>query len=301
MSALPFQKEIDQFQRYLETERQLSAHTSQAYQRDLKKLQEYCNTEHVFELSTLKNFHIRLAISKIRRSGLSTKSIQRWLSSVKTFCKFCVREKYIQANPTEGVQAPKADKKLPKTFDTDQISQLLELESKDFISSRDRAMLELTYSSGLRLSELVGLDTTRLDLRGRSVRVIGKGNKTRDLPIGRYALAALEDWMKYRAAHNKDTQEQAVFISQQGRRISHRNVQERFKKIGASQIAQHLHPHMLRHSFASHILESSGDLKAVQDLLGHENISTTQIYTHLDFQHLAKVYDQAHPRANRKK
>ncbi len=301
MSEYPFDKEIKTFQTYLEAERQFSPHTSQGYLRDLKKLQEYCLSEQITAIAELKNFHIRMAISKIRHSGLSTKSIQRWLSSVKAFCKYCIRQKWVTNNPTEGIQAPKADKKLPKTLDTDQISQLLQIESKDFISSRDKAMLELTYSSGLRLSELVGMDMNRLDIDDRSVRVIGKGNKTRDLPIGRYALEALKDWLKYRAAHIKGQEEQAVFISRQGNRISHRNVQERFKKFGASQMAQHLHPHMLRHSFASHLLESSGDLKAVQELLGHENISTTQIYTHLDFQHLAKVYDQAHPRANRKK
>ncbi|WNO09003.1 tyrosine recombinase XerC [Teredinibacter sp. KSP-S5-2] len=300
MSNLFLQKEIDMFSTYLATERQLSKHTHDNYVRDLIKLQQYGVSEQLNQVQDIQVIHLRLLIGKLRQQGLATKSIQRWLSSIKMFFRFCKKQRWVTTNPTEGIQAPKADKKLPKTMDADQVSQLLNIDGSDFLSCRDKAMLEITYSSGLRLSELAGLNLHDLDLKAATLRVIGKGNKTRQLPIGSYALRALQDWLGQRKTQLKDQDEQAVFISQRGIRISVRNIQERFKKIGASQVGQHLHPHMLRHSFASHLLESSGDLRAVQELLGHENISTTQIYTHLDFQHLAKVYDQAHPRANKK-
>ncbi len=296
-----FSAEISKFKRHIETERQLSPHSCSNYLRDLSKLQTFCKDSGLTELDQIKDFHLRQFLSILRRKGLSNKSIQRWLSSLRTFFRYCQRERYVKQNPCETIQAPKAEKKLPKTLDVDQVSQLIEFKGDDFICSRDRAILELVYSSGLRLSELVGLDITHLDLRQQNLRVEhGKGDKSRDLPIGRYAIKAIQDWLKQRKLIVKDG-EHALFISQRGNRISTRSVQDRFAKIGAQQgLRQRLHPHMLRHSFASHMLESSGDLRAVQELLGHSDISTTQIYTHLDFQHLAKVYDKAHPRAQKK-
>ena len=220
---------------------------------------------------------------------------RRW----RSFYKFRSREGE-HHNPAIGIQAPKSEKKLPKALDIDNTQQLLSLEGSDWLSIRDRAILELFYSSGLRLSELVDLNLNDIDLPQALITVTGKGNKTRTLPVGSFAIKAIESWINIRCDLNPD--HSAVFLSKQGKRLSQRSVQLRLKKYSLQQgISQHVHPHMLRHSFASHMLESSGDLRAVQELLGHANISTTQIYTHLDFQHLAKVYDKAHPRANRKK
>lgn len=298
MNRLPFEKELLDFERYLTTEKRLSPHSTSNYLRDLEKFRLFCQTQNLDQLSQLNSHHVRQCMGKLRQKGLSSKSIQRWLSGVKAFFNFCLKNGWLKRNPTTGVQAPKADKKLPKTLDVDQVCQLVELEGDGFLACRDRAMLELTYSSGLRLAELVGLNLSDIDLQARSLRVTGKGNKVRDLPIGRHAVAALKRWLQHRTdLENKSP----LFISQRGSRISTRNVQERFRRAGVLRLIQQpIHPHMLRHSFASHMLESSSDLRAVQELLGHANISTTQIYTHLDFQHLAKVYDQAHPRANRK-
>ncbi len=303
MTVLPFEKELLAFERYLTTERQLSPHSTSNYLRDLEKFRRFCQNQNLDRLEQLNSHHLRQCMGRLRQKGLSSKSIQRWLSAVKAFFNFCLKNHWLKRNPTTGVQAPKAEKKLPKTLDVDQVGQLVEMEGDDFLACRDRAMLELTYSSGLRLAELVGLDMGDIDLSGRTLRVTGKGNKIRELPIGRHALAALKTWLQHRTQQGRTELDNRspVFISQRGSRISTRSVQERFRRAGVLRLIQQpVHPHMLRHSFASHMLESSGDLRAVQELLGHANISTTQIYTHLDFQHLAKVYDQAHPRANRK-
>ena len=209
------------------------------------------------------------------------------------------REGRAQQNPALDLRAPKAARPLPRTLDADLAAQLLDSPGEDdWLGRRDQAMLELFYSSGLRLSELAGLDIADLDLQQGEVRVTGKGNKTRVLPVGRMARRALQDWLSVRPA--SDQAAQPLFVSQRGSALTPRAIQLRLRRHGVEQIGQHLHPHMLRHSFASHMLESSGDLRAVQELLGHADISTTQIYTHLDFQHLAQVYDQAHPRAKRK-
>ena len=293
-------EEIALFKRYVETERQLSPHTCSNYLRDLSKLQAFCLDSGLQQASDIKDFHLRHMIGQLRKKSLSNKSLQRWLSSVRTFFRYCLKNKFVETNPCETIQAPKAEKKLPKTLDVDQAASTVELNGDDFYSVRDRAILELVYSSGLRLSEVVSLNKQDIDLRDTSLRVTGKGNKTRELPIGSQAIKALKHWLTHR--ENFTTiKSDALFISNRGNRISARNIQDRFAKAGIKQgLSQKLHPHMLRHSFASHMLESSGDLRAVQELLGHADISTTQIYTHLDFQHLSKVYDQAHPRARKK-
>jgi len=233
------------------------------------------------------------------------------LSAIRSFYNYLSRELEVRRNPAKGISAPRQDKKLPAVLDADQVAQLLNIADSGWHAIRDKAMMELFYSSGLRLSELVDLDIFDLDMADASLRVTGKGNKTRNLPIGRKAIAALRHWLDCRnmppgkqasARQLIAMSHQAVFISERGTRIGRRTVQARMRKWQLQQdLPGNLHPHMLRHSFASHMLESSGNLRAVQELLGHADISTTQIYTHLDFQHLADVYDKAHPRARSKK
>jgi integrase/recombinase XerC len=219
---------------------------------------------------------------------------------LRTFFGFLMREGVLGANPAVGVQAPKAKKRLPETIDVDQVNRLLSFRTDDELGARDKAIMELFYSSGLRLSELVGLDLTDLDLADRTVRVLGKGRKTRIVPVGRYAVEAITHWLRQRPGM-AGTGERALFVSQRGERLRPRSVQTRIAQWAKRQgLGVHVHPHMFRHSFATHLLESSNDLRGVQELLGHASISTTQVYTHLDFQHLARIYDAAHPRARRK-
>jgi integrase/recombinase XerC len=235
------------------------------------------------------------------RRGQSPRSIQRRLSVVRTFFHFLNREGVCGANPALDVQAPKAGRRLPDTVDADQMSRLLDAHVDGSLDQRDKAMVELFYSSGLRLAELVGLDLLDLDMADRTVRVLGKGRKERIVPVGRQALAALQAWLKIRGEF-APIDELALFVSRDGRRLSPRAVQSRVKRWAQMQgTGVHLHPHLFRHSFASHLLESSQDLRGVQELLGRANLGTTQIYTHLDFQHLAKIYDAAHPRAKRRR
>lgn len=299
MSSL-LSEQLTLFEQHLRTERQLSPHTVSNYQRDLRKLTGWCSDHDITQVDQLDSQHIRQCLSALHRKGLSGRSLQRWLSSLRTFFNYGLKHRWIKFNPANGISAPKSPRKLPKTLDVDQIDQFLSLPESNLIDCRDHAIIELLYSSGLRLSELTGLNLTDLDLREAVITVTGKGNKTRQLPVGRHALDALRTWLK-RRNELKIIDHQALFLSQRGTRLSTRNLQERLKQISIRQGMQgKVHPHMLRHSFASHLLESSGDLRAVQQLLGHENISTTQVYTHLDFQHLAKVYDKAHPRARKK-
>ena len=310
---------IEQFLAYLSTERQLSSNTLVSYERDLKRFHEFLLDKNVSNWQQVDQGHLRFFSNQLRMKKLSSKSIQRMLSSCRSFFNFMMRRGLIKNNPVTGISAPKIPKKLPKTLDVDQISQLLSPYKKspaqknkttnsktadeDNLVLRDHAMMELFYSSGLRLSELANLDMNDIDLRDGSMRVIGKGNKTRDLPIGSKAIEALQIWFKARTlllTAKENENEAAVFLSQHGKRLSNRSIQTRLKSWAVKKdIGSNLHPHMLRHSFASHMLESSSDLRAVQELLGHADISTTQIYTHLDFQHLAKVYDKAHPRAKK--
>ena len=290
---------IKEFEEHLRTERRLSSHTIISYQHDLKKLAIWC-AESELLLENITTHDVRACLSFLHKSGLGGKSIQRWLSSLRTFFNYGMKNQWLDNNPANNLTAPKSPKKLPKTLDVDQVNQLLSFRTTNWIDYRDHAIIELLYSSGLRLAELSELNLTDLDLKESSVRVTGKGNKTRSLPVGRQAIDALKIWLQCR--QNKiATESSALFLNIYGKRLSSRSIQDRLKKISIRQGMQgKIHPHMLRHSFASHMLESSGDLRAVQELLGHQNISTTQIYTHLDFQHLAKVYDKAHPRALKK-
>ncbi len=295
--------ELDQFLAHLRNERQLSDHTISNYQRDLLALLEELDQTNVKDWKDVSAHHLRSYITGAFRGGKSGKTLQRHLSSIRTLFNFLAREGVVRTNPAMEFSAPKSKSTLPDTIDTDQISRLLEIETNTWHGLRDRAILELFYSSGLRLSELVGSNIQDISFDDCTIRVRGKGSKERLLPVGAKAIQALKAWLKDRvlAPRAKNIDESALFISERGMRISARNVQARVRewcrRLG---ISGRVHPHTLRHSFASHMLESSQDLRAVQELLGHADISTTQIYTHLDFQHLADVYDKAHPRANRK-
>ncbi|MFO7704839.1 MAG: tyrosine recombinase XerC [Halopseudomonas sp.] len=293
------QDDLDAFYRHLRNERQLSPRTLEAYRHDLEGLRDFLVSRPLGRWQELDTPQLRLFVAQRHQAGLSGRSLQRLLSAVRSLYSYLIRERLCKHNPALDLRAPKSPRKLPKALDADLTSQLLNDNSDDdWLAVRDHAMLELFYSSGLRLSELAGLDVPALDSAQGEVRVLGKGNKTRLVPVGRLALDALARWLAVRSLAAGANP--ALFIGKQGRRLSARAIQLRVKAWGVQHIGQKLHPHMLRHSFASHMLESSGDLRAVQELLGHADISTTQIYTHLDFQHLAQVYDQAHPRAKRK-
>lgn len=285
----------------LQVQKRASLHTVSSYRRDLGWLSAYCDDKGIVAWTELKQNDIRGHIAARHRKGIGSKSLQRELSAIRSFFSYLLKNRLAEVNPAHHVKAPKQARTLPKTLDVDQVKGLLEAGTSSILEIRDLAMFELFYSSGLRLSELSSLDLIDLDLNDRSLVVrAGKGAKSRTLPIGGKAVAALQNWLLQRSKINA-MQDNAVFVTSKGRRLGQRSIELRLaqwcKKKG---IQEHIHPHMLRHSFASHLLESSQDLRAVQELLGHSNISTTQIYTHLDFQHLADVYDKAHPRAKRK-
>lgn len=288
---------IDDFTDYLANTRRLSEHTLSNYQRDLFQLKSFCDDRGT-RWQDLNVQAIRRFMATQHQRGLAPKSLQRQLSSIRSFYRFLNQEGRCEQNPAMGIRGPKASKKLPKPLDVDQLQHLLEQPTDDPLSARDLAMLELFYSSGLRLAELVSLDISSIDFRDASLRVTGKGQKTRMLPVGSKALAAIDRWLNHRD-QLAGYEQPALFVSKQGNRLTPRSVQLRLKKWGMAHDQAALHPHQLRHSFASHMLEASGDLRAVQELLGHADISTTQIYTHLDFKHLAEVYDNSHPRAKR--
>jgi integrase/recombinase XerC len=297
---------IDRFLSHLAHERRMSAHTAAAYRNDLLSLAKYSEQRNLGAWQALDNVELRSFAAALHGGGLSPRSIQRRLSAVRTFYEFLVREGHCDRNPALDVRAPKPKKRLPATLDVDQMGRLLAFRVDDSLSARDKAIMELFYSSGLRLTELVGLSVTDLDLKDRTVRVLGKGNKTRVVPVGSKCVEALHRWLKERAGWIKPgvntPGEKALFVGQSGRPLSVRAVQLRVGAWGLRQgIGIHVHPHMFRHSFATHLLESSGDLRGVQELLGHADIGTTQIYTHLDFQRLAAVYEAAHPRARRRR
>jgi integrase/recombinase XerC len=293
-------RQVEQFLSHLTLERRLSGHTAASYHRDLACLAEFCDREKIRRWTDLQSHHLRRFAAVSHGRGLSTRSIQRRLSGARSFLKYLVREGRLEQNPAVGVSAPRAARRLPVTLDVDQMAHLLQIRGDEPVALRDRAMLELLYSSGLRLGELVSLDLADVDLRDRMVRVTGKGCKTRLVPVGRVAREALQAWVKARAAL-ADLEEKALFVGVRGSRIAPRSVQMRISYWARrSGLGQRVHPHLFRHSFATHLLESSGDLRSVQEMLGHANISTTQIYTHLDFQHLAQTYDKAHPRAKRR-
>ena len=293
----------DGIQRFIAhlVQRNLSPHTRENYARDLGTLKSFCEKQKLTDWGVLDVHHVRAFVSQRHRQGLAPKSLQRLLASIRSFYEFLQEEGAAKKNPAEGVRAPKAPKRLPDTLDADQMARLLQIPGDDPETVRDRALMELLYSSGLRLAELISIDLTDIDLSQGLVTVTGKGRKTRVVPVGREALKAVRDWLKVRAELAKP-EDAMLFVSVRGGPLSPRTVQARVKHWGRVQgVQQGVYPHLFRHSFASHVLESSGDLRAVQELLGHANISTTQIYTHLDFQHLAKTYDAAHPRAKKKK
>ncbi len=318
---------VAQYRRYLSIERRLSAHTDSNYARDLAALVKFCDLHDLKEWSALDSHHIRTFAAHSHANGLGPRSIQRRLSAVRGFFDFLIREdlkvspaapnatptapksnlavfkinpKPIKSNPANEVRAPKAQRRLPETLDPDQMARLVEIPAGHVLVTRDRAIMELLYSSGLRLAELVGLNLDRLDLKDRMVRVVGKGEKERIVPVGTEAAQALAQWLKERSAIAR-SDELALFVGRNGERLGRRAVQTRVAYWARRQgVSLRVYPHLFRHSFATHLLESGGDLRGVQELLGHADIATTQIYTHLDFQHLARIYDKTHPRARKK-
>ncbi|MEM7276934.1 MAG: tyrosine recombinase XerC [Pseudomonadota bacterium] len=292
---------ISEFLGHLKTERRLSDHTVKNYAIDLGKFSEYCNRQQIEQPVHCSSDDIRLFAAWLHRNGLSPRSIQRRLSAVRSFFRYLIREGHLKNNPATDIRAPKGRKRLPGTLDPDQMARLLDLPTDDPLACRDKALMELLYSSGLRLAELISLNLGDIDVTDATVRVTGKGAKTRIVPVGRYALDALDVWLGHRAQF-APVEEPAIFVSKRGQRISPRSVQQRIRYWARLQgIDEGVYPHLLRHSFATHVLESSRDLRGVQELLGHADISTTQVYTHLDFQHLAQIYDSSHPRAKLKK
>ncbi len=291
---------IDRFIHHLAFERRLSPETCKNYRRDLVALRGFRDAADIADWGDMDSEHFRAFSASSFRKGLSARSIQRRLSACRTFFRYLVREKHIRKNPIVDVSAPKGKKRLPGNLDADTMAHLLNIPGDGALVDRDRAILELLYSSGLRLSELTDLNCRDVDSHDKTVRVTGKGNKDRIVPVGRKAIDALARWHKTRPELAL-ADENALFVSNRGTRISPRSVQARVDHWARKQgIASKVYPHLFRHSFATHLLESSHDLRAVQELLGHANISTTQVYTHLDFQHLAQIYDQTHPRARKK-
>lgn len=291
---------LERFYEYLRSERELSLHTQQNYKRQLTRIAEQLMELKVESWQQVDAGWVRQIASKGMRDGLKASSLAMRLSALRSFFDFLVHQNVLKANPAKGVAAPRKSRPLPKNLDVDEMNQLLDVNEDDPLAIRDRAMMELMYGAGLRLSELVGIDLRNISLSKGDLRVIGKGDKERIVPFSGLAREWVAKWLKLRDSIAQ-ADEQALFVSKLGHRISIRNVQKRMAEWGQKQaVSSHINPHKLRHSFATHMLESSGDLRAVQELLGHANLSTTQIYTHLDFQHLAKVYDEAHPRAKKR-
>jgi integrase/recombinase XerC len=300
-SAGPDRAWLERWLDHLRFERRLSALTVKNYHRDIEALYTFlCNAE-VSDWARVDGGHVRSFAARLHRRGQAPRSIQRRLAAVRNLFDYLLREGVVGANPGVDITAPKAPRRLPETLDADAMGRLLDVRGDHPIATRDRAIMELLYSSGLRLAELAGLQVTDVDLAEGTVRVTGKGAKTRIVPVGAKAREALRDWLKVRPQLEKSPTT-TMFISRLGRPLSNRNIQARVEhwahRLG---LPQGVSPHTFRHSFATHLLESSGDLRAVQEMLGHADIGTTQIYTHLDFQHLARIYDQAHPRARKRR
>lgn len=295
-----FESGLTRFTNYLQSERRYSKHTLAAYQRDINTFVGFLAEREIAAWPMIDEGMIREFVAAQHRKGLSGRSLQRRLSALRTLFTFFCRHGLMQQNPAKDVPAPKSKRRLPDTLGVDQLNQLLSISTSDPLVSRDLAAMELLYGCGLRLSELTGLNIEDINWQQSSLSVLGKGNKQRLVPFGSKARASLDKWLKFRA-ERVQLNEKAVFINQKGSRLSNSSVQQRLKKLALQQgLDSAIYPHMLRHSFASHLLESSSDLRAVQELLGHANLSTTQIYTHLDFQHLAGVYDKAHPRSRKR-
>lgn len=294
-------EELARIEGYLASLQHLSPRTREHYLRDLRRLAAYCEHQGIQRWRQLDARLLRGFIAWRHRQGAGGRTLRRNLASVRSFFRYLLEEAVLEHNPAQGVTPPRAPRRLPRVLDVDQARRMVEIDVDGPLACRDRAMLELMYASGLRLSELTGLDLDSVDFADGLVEVTGKGRKTRRVPVGSHALAALRNWLSARDGIAEDG-ETALFVNRRGRRLSGRAVQQRLRYWALRQgLGVTVHPHMLRHSFASHLLESSGDLRAVQELLGHADISSTQIYTHLDFQHLARVYDEAHPRARKKR
>ena len=296
----PLSSAVEAFLRYLRVERQLSPLTSSSYERQLDALILMATKIGVNDWQQLDTAKVRMLLAGSKRAGLGETSLALRMSALRSFLDWQVSQGMLGMNPAKAISTPRMNKHLPKNLDVDEVDKLLDIDVNDPLAVRDRAMLEIMYGAGLRLSELIGINVRHVDRVAGEVWVTGKGSKERKLPIGRTAIFWLEKWLERRQDYSPD--DDALFVSNQGKRISARNVQKRFAEWGIKQsVNSHIHPHKLRHSFATHMLESSGDLRGVQELLGHSSLSTTQIYTSLDFQHLASVYDAAHPRAKRGK
>ncbi len=297
MSA--FDGALDQYLEELRVARRASPHTVSNYARDLRAVASSAAKRKIHDWTSLTSHDVRAIVAQQHRDGIAGRSLARRLSAVRGLYNFMIERGMASVNPAQDILAPQDKKALPATLAPEEVTRLLARNLNDPMICRDLAMFELMYSSGLRLAELVSIDLVDLDLSVGQVRVTGKGGKVRDLPVGEHAVDAINKWLGFRRSL-PGADDRAVFLSSRGKRIAPRTVQMRLKKLAESQgLDRDCYPHMLRHSFASHLLESSGDLRAVQELLGHADISTTQIYTHLDFQHLAKVYDESHPRARR--
>ena len=296
LAALP-RELLKRYLDHLQYERRLSRHTLENYGRDLETLLGCAAAP---PLHKLQAHDVRRFVAQRHAKGLNARSLARMLSAWRGFYRYLARDHGYAENPSLGIRAPKGVKRLPQALSPDEAHQLLDIKADGVLELRDKAMFELFYSSGLRLSELIGLAPRDINLSDGTVRVTGKGSKTRIVPVGRHALAAITEWLESRALISK-LEADALFVNRVGRRLSARSVQERLKALARKQsLTAKVHPHVLRHSFASHVLQSSSDLRAVQEMLGHASISTTQVYTHLDFQHLARIYDAAHPRAKKK-
>jgi integrase/recombinase XerC len=291
---------VDRFQQYLRSERQVSPHTSSAYARDVAALVTFCDRSGLNDWSEVKPSEMRTFAARSYAGGLSPLSVRRRLSAVRTFTRFLIRESVIVSDPMLGVLPPRAGRHLPKVLDVDQMRRLLDIHEDDALALRDKAIMELLYSSALRVAELVRLNCFDVDFTDGVVKVLGKGNVERIVPVGSYALTALRDWLRRRVTIAQ-RDELALFVGRWGQRLHIRNVQVRVAYWARRQgIEIHVHPHVLRHACAMHVLERCGDLRAVQELLGHVSISTTAIYTHMDFEYLSRVYRAAHPRAARR-
>ena len=291
-------KEIEDFYEYVHLIRGQAINTAKSYRRDLLKLNEFLQTKNVLSVTKIQKADMSEWIGILFDSGLSTKSIQRHISSAKALFQFLKKRGVINVSPLETIRPPKASNYLPNTLSPEDVMQLLSFRPNTIGEIRDICIIELIYACGLRVSEAANININDFEEDLQFLRVLGKGSKVRLVPVGSFAIKAIELWLEKRA--NIETNENALFINLRGKRISPRSIQNSIKKISIAQGLPPVHPHMLRHSFATHLLESSGDLRSIQELLGHASLSTTQIYTKLDYQHLMSVYEKAHPRAIKK-
>lgn len=290
-------KDINQYIEYIFQVKNLSPNTANSYKRDLLKLSSYMESLGIVSYSKITDDIGTGWIGSLFSSNNNPRSIQRHLSSAKGFFKFLKKNSIIESSPFELVNAPKTPQHLPDVLSPEDVEQLLSLKPVDVLEIRDLAIVELMYSSGLRVSETANIDLNDFEEEMSFLRVLGKGSKTRIVPLGRYAINAIQNWIKEREKYSEKSK--ALFINLKGSRLSVRSIQLRLKRLALKQGLPPVHPHMLRHSFATHMLESSGDLRTIQELLGHSSLSTTQIYTKLDYQYLVKIYDKAHPRAKK--